>query len=79
MWRPATVGFDRFAVVGTFSYRLIDTAGGEIGIVADPRPVVAEAEEVVLPDGSHAVVIEVYDDEAGMEGGVRATLVVEET
>jgi hypothetical protein len=65
--------------VSGFRYRLIDLAGGEIGIVADLRPFVAEDVHISLPDGSHAVVVEVYDDEEGQEGGVRATLVVEET
>ena len=59
-------------------YRLIDTAGSEIGIVVVDRSPVAEGEVVTLPDGTQAPVVEVYDDEAGQDGGVTATLVVEE-
>jgi hypothetical protein len=59
-------------------YRLIDTAGGEIEIVEDDRPQIAEDETVALRDGTAATVVEVYDDEHGRKGGVVATLVVEE-
>jgi hypothetical protein len=58
-------------------YRLIDTAGSEIAIVGDAREVVAEDDDIALPDGSSATVLEVYDEEDGQEGGVRATLVVD--
>jgi hypothetical protein len=34
-------------------------------------------ERVCLPDGRWAPVVEVYDDEAGQVGDVRATLVVD--
>lgn len=59
-------------------YRLIDTAGGEIGIVDDDRPQIGEDDTVTLPDGTSAPVVEVYDDEHGQEGGVVATLVVDD-
>jgi hypothetical protein len=59
-------------------YRLIDTAGGEIGIISDSRERVQSGDRVRLPDGSPGTVVEVYDDEAGQEGGVGATLVVED-
>jgi hypothetical protein len=59
-------------------YRLIDTAGGEIGIVDDDRAQIGEDDMVALPDGTVATVIEIYDDEHGQEGGVVATLVVDE-
>jgi hypothetical protein len=62
-----------------YSYRLIDTAGSEIGIVALSRPTIAEGDTLKLPDGSEGAVVEVYDDEDGREGGVVATLVVEES
>ena len=62
----------------TFQYRLIDTAAGEIGIITDDRSRIAEDETVRLPNGSQARVLEVYDDEYGQDGGVVATLVVEE-
>jgi hypothetical protein len=62
----------------SYRYRLIDTAGGEIGIVEDAREQVGEDEEIALPDGSGGVVLEVYDDEHGTEGGVVATLVVDD-
>ena len=58
-------------------YRLIDTAGGEIGIVDDDRDGLAEGDEILLPDGPTAEIVEIYDDEFGKEGGVEATLVVE--
>ena len=57
-------------------YRLIDTSGSEIAIVSDPREV-AENDDINLPDGSVATILEVYDDEDGREGGVRATVVVD--
>jgi hypothetical protein len=60
-----------------FRYRLIDTAGSDIGIVEDDRERVSEDEAIVLPDGSGGSVVEVYDDEHGTEGGVVATLVVD--
>ena len=62
----------------TYQYRLIDTAGSEIGISGFDRPRIGEGETVTLPDGSTGTVLEVYDDEDGQEGGVVATLVVEE-
>jgi hypothetical protein len=61
-----------------FRYRLIDTAGGEIGIIEDQRSVIQIEENVELPDGSTAIVVDVYDDEDGKEGNVQATLAVEE-
>ena len=64
--------------MSTFRYRLIDTAGGEIGIVDDNRSSIGEDDTVPLPDGGEGLVVEVYDDEVGREGGVVATLVVEE-
>lgn len=65
--------------MASFRYRLIDTASGEIGIIDDERPRIGEDERVRLPDGSTGTVVEVYDDdEHGREGGVQATLVVEE-
>lgn len=61
-----------------FRYRLIDTAGGEIGIVTYTTPRVAIGDTVYLPDGKPAEVVEVYDEEEhGQEGGVQATLVVQ--
>ena len=62
----------------TFRYRLIDTAGGEIGIVDDPRPLIQIGERVQLPDGATGTVVDIYDDEFGKEGNVQATLAVEE-
>jgi hypothetical protein len=46
-----------------FRYRLIDTAGGEIGIVTYNTPRMAIGDTVYLPDGKPAEVVEVYDDE----------------
>ena len=62
-----------------FLYRLIDTAGGVIGISRFDRARIAEGDLVKLPDGIEGRVVEVYDDENGQEGGVVATLVVEES
>ena len=59
-------------------YRLIDTAGGEIGILDDKRELIVEGDLVLLPDGISGTVVDVYDDEDGKEGDVQATLVVEE-
>lgn len=64
--------------MSTFRYRLIDTAGGEIGIILDPRLRIEEGQDVQTPAGQMTPVIEVYDDEEGKEGDVQATLVVEE-
>ena len=60
-----------------FGYRLIDTAGSELGIVTDDRAQITEGDEVTLPDGGVAEVLDVYDDEHGQEGGVVATLAVD--
>jgi hypothetical protein len=61
-----------------FRFRLIDTAGGEIGIVNDPRPSIQLGERVELPDGSTGTVVDIYDDEEGQEGDVQATLAIQE-
>jgi hypothetical protein len=37
-------------------YRLIDTAGSEVGIVEDDRAEIAEDESVQTPDGTPATV-----------------------
>jgi hypothetical protein len=49
--------------VETFRYRLIDTAGGEIGIIDDPRPLIQLGESVILPGGGSGTVVDVYDYE----------------
>ena len=59
-------------------FRLIDMAGGEIGIVEDERVAVGDGEWVSMPDGTSVEVVEVYDDEHGREGDVAATLVVDD-
>jgi len=59
-------------------YRLIDTAGSELGIVELDRGDVAEDEVVNLPDGTTITVVEIYDDEHGRGGGVIATLVIDD-
>ena len=61
-----------------FRFRLIDTAGSELGIVSEAVPSVGIGDTVRLPDGSEVEVVEVYDDEAGREGDVQATLVVDD-
>jgi hypothetical protein len=60
------------------AYRLIDMAGGEIEIVEDARERIDVDDEVTLPDGATAPVVDVYDDEFGQEGGVVATLAVDD-
>jgi hypothetical protein len=62
----------------TFRFRLIDTAGGEIGIISDSRRMIQLGERVQLPDGSFGKVVDIYDDAEGKEGDVEATLAVEE-
>ena len=69
-------GWYDYAIVG-HRFRLIDTAGSELGIVSYASPTVTEGETVDLPDGTSAEVLEVYDDEHGREGDVEATLVVD--
>jgi hypothetical protein len=60
-------------------FRLIDMAGGEIGIVTDDRDSISRADTVAMPDGRRVEVVEVYDDEEhGQDGGVAATLVVDD-
>jgi hypothetical protein len=59
-------------------FRLIDMAGGEIGIVADEREAIDLGESVTMPDGRGVEVVDVYDDDYGREGDVAATLVVDD-
>ena len=42
-------------------------------------PNVTEGDTVHLPDGRGVPVLDVYDDEHGQEGGVRATVVVDDS
>jgi hypothetical protein len=65
-------------MVSGFRSRLIDTAGGVIGIVSWHSETVSEGDTVLLPDGRQVEVIEVYDDEYGQEGGIQATVVVDD-
>jgi hypothetical protein len=58
-------------------YRLIDTAGSELEIVTLDDEDVVDGAVISLPDGAEHTVVEVYDDEHGQEGGVRATLVID--
>jgi hypothetical protein len=58
--------------------RLIDTAGSELGIVEWAAETVSEGDPVRLPDGREVQVLEFYDDEFGREGGVLATVVVDD-
>ena len=57
-------------------YRLIDTAGSELGIVTLDEPEIHEDDTVRSPEGEEMTVVEVYDDEYGKEGDVVATLVL---
>jgi hypothetical protein len=63
--------------VSGFRFRLVDTAGSEIGIVY-AVPNVTLGDMVHLPEARGVTVIEVYDDEARQEGDVRARLVADE-
>ena len=63
--------------MSSFRYRLIDMASSEIGIVTSDVEV-REDDEIAMPDGAMVPVVEVYDDEYGQEGGVAATLVVDD-
>jgi hypothetical protein len=56
---------------------LINTSGGEIGMMDSEQPV-GIGDTIRLPDGSNGEVLQVYDDENGREGGVASTLVVDE-
>jgi hypothetical protein len=58
-------------------YRVIDSAGSELGIIEDPRETIGLGELATLPEGGEAEVIDVYDEEEGKEGGVNATLAVD--
>ena len=59
-------------------YRILDTAGSELGIIEDPRSAIEVGEHVALPEGGTADVLDVYDDdEHGRDGGVEATLVAD--
>jgi hypothetical protein len=62
----------------SFRFRLIDTAGSEIGIVNHSAPQVQIGETIGMPDGRPVEVVDVYDDEFGREGDVEATLVVDD-
>jgi hypothetical protein len=53
-------------------------AGSEIGIVTDERTTIELGDRMTLPDGATAPVVDVYDDEFGKEGGVEATLAVDD-
>ena len=64
--------------MSAFRYRLIDKAGGEIGIVEDLRGAIDIGAVVQMPDGIAGTVVDVYDDEFGKEGNVQATLAIEE-
>jgi hypothetical protein len=61
----------------SFRFRLIDTAGSELGIVTHPAPTIELGQTVNLPEGGTGTVVDVYDDEYGREGDVEATLAVE--
>jgi hypothetical protein len=74
---PRIAERDNQPVVSRF--RLIDMAGGEIAIVTDARVSISDGDTVALPDGRNVAVVEVYDDEEhGKDGGVAATLVVDD-
>ena len=59
-------------------YRIIDTAGSEVAIVSLDDPHLDEDAPLDVPGLGPMIVVEVYDDEDGREGGVAATIVVEE-
>ena len=57
-------------------FRLIDTAGSELGIIESDQPL-GEGDTVAF-EGTEREIVEVYDDEDGQEGGVAATLVLDD-
>jgi len=67
---------DVVAHAAGFRFRLIDTAGSELGIVTHAAPDLTKGASMHLADGRRVTVLEVYGDEYGQEGNVRATLVV---
>ena len=64
--------------MGQTRYRIIDTAGSELGIVALDRDDVGAGDRISPDVGPPVLVVEVYDDEDGQDGGVAATLVVDQ-
>jgi len=67
-----------FHMASGFRIRLIDTAGSVIGIVSWRSETITEGDMVRLPDGREVEALDVYDDEFGQEGGVQATVVVDD-
>ena len=63
--------------MATLRYRVIDTAGSELGFVTTEEGPVDEGDMVEVEVVGEVLVVEVYDDEAGTEGGVAATIVVD--
>jgi hypothetical protein len=61
-----------------FRYRLIDTAGSELAIVSYPVSNISVGDTVYVSGGRAVTVLDVYDDEHSQEGGVQATLVVDD-
>ncbi len=61
----------------TWTYRLIDTDGSEVGLVQIARSSIKDGDQVTTADGEAITVLEVYDDKDGQEGGVTATLVID--
>ena len=60
------------------TYRIIDSAGSELGMLEDRREAIEVGETVTLADGQTVEVLDVYDDEEhGREGGVAATLALD--
>jgi hypothetical protein len=63
--------------VGVERYRIVNLLGSEISIFEDARAQVAVGDELVLPDGPAATVVQIREDDFGRYGGVQATLVVD--
>ena len=55
---------------------MIDSAGSELEMIRDGRPVITKGDTVTLSDGTAVEVLDVYDDEHG-QGGVVATQAVD--
>jgi hypothetical protein len=53
-------------------------AGSELEIIEHSAPTVDVGETVRMSDGREVPVVDVYDNEYGREGGVEATLVVDD-
>src|SRR5207247_3740270 len=74
---PASGETESPSITKRVRFRLIETAGAELGIVTHALSHVSEGESIQLPDGREVTVLKVYATEAGQYGDVQAMLVVD--